>query len=128
MRGLMALNLTEVQQTQVKAIHERHESALKAKSEGAEAARKAMHEAMANTATDPKTLQSLHEKATAAQFDLMLDYRAVRQDILPILSTEQKAQFEKGPMGMGPRGQRGRGHGFGPRSGMNPDGPLVKPS
>ena len=128
-RGFMALNLTEAQQAQVKAIHERHQAAFKAKGETTAAAHKALREAMANTATDAKTLQALHEKASAAQFELMLEHRAVRQEILPLLTTEQKAQFEKRGMGagfgpgagmMGPR----KGHGRGP--GMNPDCPMAK--
>ncbi len=127
-RGLKGLNLTETQQAQVKAIHERHQAASKAKGEAAEVARKAMHEAMANAATDVKTLQVLHEKVSAAQFDLMLEHRAVRQEILPLLTAEQKAKFEQGPMGMGSRGGRGRGPGFGPRTGMGPGGPRVQPS
>lgn len=131
-RGFRGLNLTETQQAQVKAIHERHQAAFKVKGDAAEAARKAMHEAMANTATDTKTLQALHEKVSAAQFDLMLEHRAVHQEVLPLLTAEQKAQFEKGPMGMGPRGGRGMGpgtgRGFGPHPGMRPDCPMVKPS
>lgn len=119
-RGFKKLNLTEAQQAQVKAIHENHQAALKAKGEAAGTARQAMHDAMANAATDAKTLKTLHEKAAAAQFDLMLEHRAVRQEILPLLTADQKAQFEKHPMGMGRRG----GRGMGPRSGgMGPDGP-----
>lgn len=125
-RGFRGLNLTEAQQAQVKAIRERHRAATKAKAETAVAARKAMHEAMANTATDARTLRALHEKASAAQFDQLLEHRAVRQEILPLLTAEQKTQFEKRSLGMG-RG-RGKGPGFGPRHGMGPDGPLVQPS
>lgn len=127
-RGLMGLHLTEAQQAQVKAIHERHQAAFKAKGEVAGAAHKALREAMANPATDTKTLQALHEKASAAQFDLMLEHRAARQEILPILTAEQKAQFEKGPMGpmgMGSRGGHGRGPGGG--RGMGPDAPPAQP-
>lgn len=129
-RGLRSLNLTEAQQTQVKAIHERHQAAFQAKMEAAQAAHKALREAMANASTDAKTLQALHEKASAAQFAVMLEHRAVRQEILPLLTAEQKAQFEKMPLGpgmgrgMGPRGGRGRGPGAGP--GMNPDCPMVQ--
>ncbi len=125
-RGLMGLNLSADQQAKVKVIHESHQAAFKTKGDAAQAAHKALREAMASAATEAKTLQGLHEKASAAQFDLMLEHRAVRQEILPLLTPEQKAQFEKGPMGMGPRGGRGRGPGF--RSGMNPDCPMVKPS
>lgn len=129
-RGLRSLNLTEAQQTQVKAIHEHHQAAFQAKMEAAQAAHKALREAMANASTDAKTLQALHEKASAAQFAVMLEHRAVRQEILPLLTAEQKAQFEKMPLGpgmgrgMGPRGGRGRGPGAGP--GMNPDCPMVQ--
>ena len=125
-RGFRGLNLSEAQQVQVKAIHERHQAAFKAKGETAAAARKAVHEAMANTATDTRTLQALHEKASTAQFDLRLEHRAVRLEILPLLTAEQKLQFEKRSMGMG-RG-RGKGPGFGPRHGMGPDCPSVQPS
>jgi len=129
-RGLMGLHLTEVQQTKVKAIRDHHAAALQAKMEATQAAHKALREAMQNATTEAKTLQALHEKASAAQFDLMLEHRAVHQEILPLLTPEQKAQFEKGRMGMGPRGGRGRGPGAGPgpRPGMNPDCPMVKPS
>ncbi len=133
-RGFMGMNLTEAQQTQMKAIHDKHQAALKTKMETAEAARTSMHAAMTSTATDAKTLQALHEKVSAAQFDLMLEHRAVRQEILPLLTAEQKVEFEKRPWGMGgmgPRGGRGMGSGpgFGPgHSGMRNDCPGVKPS
>ena len=129
-RGFKGLNLTEAQQTQMKAIHERHQAAFKAKGEAAGAAHKALREAMQNTATDTATLKTLHEKAAAAQFDMLLEHRAARQEILPLLTAEQKVQFEKHGMGMmGPRGGRGRGPGMGPRpGGMGPDGSQVRPS
>jgi len=127
----MGLNLTADQQAKVKAIHERHQAAFKTKGETAAAAHKALREAMANLATDTKTLQALHEKASAAQFDLMLEHRAAQQEILPLLTLDQKAQFEQrrsemgrpgfGP-GMGPRGGRDRG----PGGGMNPGEAPVK--
>jgi Spy/CpxP family protein refolding chaperone len=129
-RALMGLNLTADQQAKVKAVHERHQAAFKAKGETAAAAHKALREAMANLATDTKTLQALHEKASAAQFDLMLEHRAAQQEILPLLTPEQKAQFEQrrsemgagfGP-GMGPRGGRDRG----PGRSMNPGEAPVK--
>jgi len=128
--GLRGLNLTEAQQAQVKAIHDKHQASFQAKGETAQAAHKALFDAMANASIDTATLKALHDKASAAQFDLMLEHRAVRQEILPLLSAEQKLQFEKHPMGMGPRGGRGMGPGFkGPRSGgPAPDAPPVKPS
>ena len=112
-RMLRRLNLTDAQKAQVKAIHQAHQSAFQAKGDAAKAARQAMHDAMVNSATDSKTLQALHEKVSAAQFDLMLEHRAVRQEILPLLTPDQKTQFEQGPMGKG----QGRGQGQGRRPG-----------
>lgn len=127
-RGFRGLNLTDDQKTQMKAIHERHQTALKAKADVAMAARKAMREAMVNPATDAKTLQGLHEKVSAAQFDLMLEHRALRQEILPILTPDQQAKFAQGPMGQGRQGRKGHPGRRGPGMGMGPDCPQVKPS
>lgn len=129
------LNLTEAQKAKMKTIHENHQAAFKAKGETAHAAHKALVEAMANPATDTKTLKSLHDQAAAAQFELLLEHRAARQEILPLLTADQKTQFEKHPMGMGPHGMRGRGPGFaGPHhggpdhDGPRPEAPGVQPS
>ncbi len=123
--GLRGLNLTEDQQTKVKAIHERHQAAIKAKGEAAQAAHEAMRTAMADAATDAQALRTLHDKASAAQFEMMLEHRAVQQEILPLLTAEQKAKFQKGPRGMGPGGERGMGrHGKGGMGmGRGPGGP-----
>lgn len=129
-RGFKGLNLTEAQQAQMKAIHDQHQPTIKAKLETVAAARKAMHAAMADASSDTKTLKALHDQVSAAQFDLMLEHRAIRQEILPLLTAEQKVQFEKHPMGPHEgRGMgRGAGHGFGPHHDMGPDGSAVKPS
>ena len=116
-RGMRGLNLTEAQQTKLKALHESHQAAFKAKGEAAASAHKALREAMANAATDAKALKTLHDKASAAQFEVVLEHRALRQEVLPLLTPEQKAQFDKHPMGMGMgMGSRG-GRGMGPDSG-----------
>ncbi len=129
-RGFKGLNLTEAQRTQMKAIHDKHQATLQAKMEAAAAARKAMHAAMADANSDTKTLKVLHDQVSAAQFDLMLEHRAIRQEILPLLTAEQKVQFEKHPMGPeGGRGmRRGPGHGFGPHHDKGADNAPVKPS
>jgi protein CpxP len=120
-RGLKALNLTEAQRTQMKALHDKHQPAIQAKAGAAQTARKALHEAMADAVTDAGTLKALHEKASAAQFDLMLEHRALRLEILPLLTPEQKAKFAQGPMGFGGRGM---GHGRGMRpANPGPDAP-----
>lgn len=135
-RGFLGLNLTTDQQAQVKAIHQKHQAAIQAKRQATQAARQEMRQAMAKAETDATTLQTLHQKVSSAQFELMLEHRAVRTEILPLLTADQKALFEKRAQGagfgagMGPRGGRGRGQGRGPGTGfgpgMNPDCPLVK--
>ena len=121
--GLRGLSFTEDQQVKVKAIHERHQAAFKAKGEAAQAAHEAMRTAMADAATEAKVLRTLHDKASAAQFDVMLEHRAVQQEILPLLTAEQKAKFQKGPMGMGPGRGRDPGGKGGPGMGRGPGGP-----
>jgi Spy/CpxP family protein refolding chaperone len=124
--AFMGLKLTADQQTQMKAIRERHEAAFKAKGEVAKGAFQALRAAMLKPDTDTKTLQALHEKVAAAQFDLMIERRAMRQEMAPILTADQKALIEKRmeAMSMGPRGRRGAGQGKG--MGMGPDCPMNK--
>jgi len=135
--GFMGLNLTEAQQSKVQAIHGSHAAAIETKANALQAAHQALREAMRTASTDAKALRVLHEKASASQFDLMLEHRAVHQEILPLLTPEQKTQFEAGSMGMRSRGGRGMGQGYGPGMGrgygsgmgrgngpgMNPDCP-----
>lgn len=117
--GFMGLQLTEAQQAKVKAIHDSHQAAFKAKSDAAAAAHKALGTALAEDGTDAKTLRTLHDQAAAAQFDLLMEHRAVRQEILPLLTAEQKAQFAKHAADMP---HHGRGHG-GHWGHPQPDGP-----
>ena len=116
MEGFRGLNLSEAQKAQFKALHERHQKTMEAKREAAQAAGKALHEAMAKDA-DVNALRATHDKVSAAQFDLLLEHRALRQEILPLLTPDQKAKFEKLPMGpgMGPGGP-----GMGPHMGRGP--------
>jgi Spy/CpxP family protein refolding chaperone len=115
-REFRGLNLTEAQQTKLKAVHEGHRATFKAKQEAAGAAHMALREAMDSDATDAKALRSLHDKASVAQFDLLLEHRALRQETLALLTPEQRAKLPKGGMGMGREG-----HGMGPGSGRGMD-------
>jgi Spy/CpxP family protein refolding chaperone len=129
MEGFRGLNLSEAQKTQLKALHERHQKTLEAKRDAALAAGKALHEALAKTSTDVATLRSLNDKAAAARLDLLLEHRALRQEVLPLLTAEQKAKFEQMPMGMmgmgpgmNPGMMQGKGHGRMPGMGWGPKG------
>lgn len=121
------LGLTDSQKEQVKVILERHKAAIKAKMDAAQAAQKAMHEAMKNNATDANTLKALHQKTADARFEVMQEQRAVHQEILPLLTPEQKAKFEAQREKGGFPGGRGRGPGRGEGRGAGrPDG-MPKP-
>lgn len=117
------LGLTDTQKEQVKAIVERHKASIKAKMDAAQSAQKAMHEALKHTASDANALKTLHQKASDAHFEVMLEQRAVHQEILPLLTPEQKAKLEAQREKGGFPGGRGRGPGRGEGRGAGrPDG------
>lgn len=101
------LGLSEAQKEQFKAIHERHKAALDARRQAIQESRQALRQAMKANA-DAKALKAAHQKVADAEYQMLLERKAVRDEILPILTPEQKAKFEEA-------GQRGgfRGHGAG---------------
>ena len=115
MRGL---DLTEAQKASLKVIADKHREGMKGRHEAALAARKAVQEAMMDSATSLDKLKALHEKASQAHFEMALERRAMMQESLGILTPEQKAKAEKlraerrkeGHRGMSERGE-GRRHG-----------------
>lgn len=114
-------DLSAPQKEQVKALHAKHREALKAKMDAARQARTALHEALAKADTPEATLRQLHEQVSRAQFDVMLEHRALRQEVDQLLTPEQKAKrdalFEK----MKARREKMRGRAMGPH-GMGPHG------
>lgn len=126
----MGINLTESQKSQVKAFRDQHQAAFKAKGEAAMEARKALRNAMVKPETDVAMLKALHEKAAAAQFEILLERRSMHQEILPLLTPEQRSQLEKrmGEMGQGGHCGPGFGPQGGPRRGMVPSDSAVQPS
>lgn len=129
-QGFMGLTLTETQKTQFKALRDQHQAAFKAKGDTAMEARKALRNAMVKPETDVATLKALHDKVAAAQFEMLLERRSLHQEMLPLLTPEQRTQLEKRMSEMGPDGHRGRGFGpqGGPHRGMAPNDSAVQPS
>ena len=109
---MRCLDLTEAQQTSLKAIADKHREASKAKREAAMAARNAYHSAMIDPATPVDQLKTLHEKVSQAQFELALDRRAMMQESMAILTPEQKGRLE-GWLEAHRRMRRGPGAGMG---------------
>ena len=110
------LKLTEAQKKSLKEIRAKQAEALKAKFTAAQEAQKAFHEALAKPETTNDQLRILHQKATDAQFEILLAHRETRNAIRALLTPEQREQwarfegFEMGRrMGHGP--EFGFGHG-----------------
>jgi Spy/CpxP family protein refolding chaperone len=118
----LGLNLSVAQKAQVKAIRDHHQAALQAKGIAVADARKALREAMVKPETDTATLKRLHEQASLAQFERMLEGRSVRLEILPLLTPDQKAKLEQRQGALGRNDRKGRGFGMhrGERSWMQP--------
>lgn len=112
------LKLTENQKTQIQAIQARHADASKAKVQAAADARKAFQEAAHNPDTTPAQLKSLYQAKSDRGFELMLDRRAMHNEIRAILTPEQRTELDKlqayrQGMRQGRRGKGGHGMGMG---------------
>lgn len=109
--GRMAslLNLTPAQQTGVKAVADKHRTALEAKQKAAFEARTALRTAMLDKASSDDQLKALQARAGEAQLAAMLERRAMMRECEALLTADQlKVLAEHQPKdGMG----RGRGHG-----------------
>ncbi len=117
---LLALDLTEAQQTALEALLERHRPAEQAKAEAGRTSHEALEAAMVEPATTVEQLKALHDAAAQAQYDLLLEHRAVLQEGLALLTPEQKARLAKLQKGAGSGRMRALGGLAGP--GMPPPG------
>ncbi|WP_257312036.1 Spy/CpxP family protein refolding chaperone [Geothrix fuzhouensis] len=92
--GWMArvLNLTEAQRTSIQAIREKHRPDLVAHRDKARQAQAALRAALQDPATPEAQLRVLHDKASAARFDLLLAGRAVHQEVQAVLTPEQRGK------------------------------------
>jgi protein CpxP len=89
-RVALALNLTEAQKTSLKALREKHEAALTAKREALRDAQGALRKALQDPAASEAQLRPLHERASAARFELLLAARSLRLERRAILTPEQR--------------------------------------
>ena len=131
------LNLTEAQKASLKDIQAKHKDSFAAKKKAAMAARKAFFEAIQKPETAPETLKALHRTLSDLEFDRMLEFRAMRQEMRAVLNPEQreKAARMEGRMegmrmargGRGWDGGMGMGMGMGMRGKNRPEGGPVDP-
>lgn len=113
------LDLTENQKIQMKAIAEKHQATMEAKRKAAQEATRALHQASRASATPDAELKALHDRASAARFELMQARRAMQQEHQAVLTGEQKAKLEKLQAERQERMKEG-GFGRGPRKGFRP--------
>jgi Spy/CpxP family protein refolding chaperone len=92
--GWMArrLNLTEAQRASIKAIQAKHQASMAGKRQGLETARRAFFEAMKKPDTPPDTLKTLNRSLSDQRLDLMLEGRAMRQEVRAVLTPDQREQ------------------------------------
>ncbi|WLT32667.1 Spy/CpxP family protein refolding chaperone [Geothrix sp. PMB-07] len=86
------MNLTEAQQSSIKAIRDKHRPDLLLRRDAAKQAQTALQAALQDSTTPEAQLRSLHDKASAARFDLMLAQRSLHQEVQAILTPEQRAK------------------------------------
>jgi len=91
-RIAQALHLTDAQKTSIKAIHDKHQASLLGRREATRQAQTALIAALREAATPEAQLRTLHDKAAAARFDMILARRSVRQEVQAVLTPEQRAK------------------------------------
>ncbi|MCL4820930.1 MAG: periplasmic heavy metal sensor [Vicinamibacteria bacterium] len=118
---LGGLDLTEAQQEQVKALHEKRQAEIQPLMEQARAARRAFDKALAAEGADPATVGEAALAMKAAREKMHAAHQALRADLEKILTDEQREQ-------LGKREGRGFGRRGGPRhGGHHPGGPAGPP-
>ena len=91
-RMARVLNLTDAQKTSIQAIREKRRPDLLVHREAARQAQTALRTAMQDAGTPEAQLRTLHEKASSARFEMRLARRAAHQEVLAVLTPEQRAK------------------------------------
>ncbi len=85
-----ALHLTDTQKTQIKALRAKHKDALQAKHSALREARQTLVSAMKDPKSSQADLRRLHTQVSDMHFDLMWERRSLRQEVLALLTPEQR--------------------------------------
>lgn len=86
------LNLTEAQQTSIQAIREKHRPDLAARRDSVRQAQAALQNALQDSAAPEAQLRTLHDKASAARFEMLLARRSLHQEVQVVLTPEQRVR------------------------------------
>ena len=89
-----ALGLSPEQQTKMKSIHEKHATAMKADHEAVRAQAQAFRAAMQDPKADPAQLRQAFDQMNAARFQMLLEGRAMRQEMRAVLTPDQQAKAD----------------------------------
>lgn len=109
------LQLTESQKAQVQDILARHREAAWDKAKAAWESARSFRDAAREPATPPAQLKSLYQARSDRMFELMLDRRTRRSELLAVLTPEQRSELDKlQAWQKGFRQGRSRSRGFGP--------------
>jgi len=89
-RIAQALNLSDAQRTSIRSIRETHRAELLLKRDAVKQAQASLRAALREAATPEAQLRALHDKASAAQIEMLLTRRVVRQQVQAVLTPEQR--------------------------------------
>jgi Spy/CpxP family protein refolding chaperone len=89
-----ALGLSPEQQAKMKSIHEKHAAALKADREALRTQAQAFKATLKDAKADPAQLRQAFDQASGARFQMLLEARAMRQEMRAVLTPEQQAKAD----------------------------------
>jgi Spy/CpxP family protein refolding chaperone len=110
---LRALELTDAQREQVKAIMASHRDAQKAAGDKMMEARKALHDAIAADAFDEAAIRAAAGAVAALDADAAVQQARIRAEVFAILTPEQAKKAKELRIEMENRMKEGRGRGRG---------------
>ncbi len=89
------LKLSESQKVQIQAIQARHADTVKPLIQAAVEAHKAFREVLRNPDATAAQLKPLYQAQSDKDFELMLERRAMHNEIRAVLTPEQRAEMDK---------------------------------
>ncbi len=119
--ALRGLDLTDAQREQVKAIMESHRDEQKAIGDRTQAARKALHEAIAADAFDETAVRAKAAEIGAVEADAAVLQARIKSEIFAILTPEQVKKAKELRSQMENRMKDGRGRGMRPHPRPEPE-------
>ena len=118
--ALRGLDLTDAQRDQVKAIMESHRDEQRAIGDRMQAARKALHEAIAADSFDEAAIRAKAADIGAVEADAAVLQAKIKSEVVAILTPEQLKKAKELRSDMENRMKEGRGRGMRPHQGPHP--------